>query len=116
VCRHLLNCVSGPNTAFANTLINPARDDDPDAEQNVPRKYNSRPYAACAAYLRGLFDGMQQVKIVDLKDTFCPPPTTETDQLRLIIEEWIRDNPKNLNVSVAWAVPLALSLAFQCPK
>ncbi len=35
---------------------------------------NSRPYTACVAYLRGLFDGMQQAKIVEgLKNTFCPP-------------------------------------------
>jgi hypothetical protein len=78
---------------------------------------NSRPYTACVAYLRGLFDGMQQAKIVeDLKNTFCPPVTAETDQLRLIIEGWVRDNPKNLGVSVGWAVPVALSLAFPCPR
>jgi len=78
---------------------------------------NTRPYTACVAYLRGLFDGMQQARIVeDLKSTFCPPPTAETDQLRLIIEGWVRDNPKNLSVSVGWAVPLALSLAFSCPR
>jgi hypothetical protein len=72
---------------------------------------------ACVAYLRGLFDGMQQARIVeDLKNIFCPPPTAETDQLRLIIEGWVRDNPKNLSVSVGWAVPLALSLAFSCPR
>jgi hypothetical protein len=77
----------------------------------------SRPYAACLAYLRGLFDGMQQAKIVDdLKNTFCPPPTAESDTLRLIIDRWVADNPNNLNVSVAWAAPLALSLAFQCPR
>jgi Rap1a immunity proteins len=78
---------------------------------------NSRSYTACVAYLRGLFDGMQQAKIVeDLKNTFCPPVTAETDQLRLIIEGWVRDNPKNLSVSVGWAVPAALSLAFPCPR
>jgi Ssp1 endopeptidase immunity protein Rap1a len=78
---------------------------------------NSRPYTACVAYLRGLFDGMQQAKIVEgLKNTFCPPATAETDQLRLIVEGWVRDNPKNLSVSVGWAAPLALSLAFPCPK
>jgi hypothetical protein len=77
---------------------------------------NSRSYTACVAYLRGLFDGMQQAKIVDLKDTFCPPPTADAGQLRLIIEEWVRDNPKNVNTSVGWAVPAALSLAFQCPR
>jgi Rap1a immunity proteins len=59
---------------------------------------SSRPYTACVAYLRGLFDGMQQVKIVEgLKNTFCPPVTAETDQLRLIVEGWVRDNPKNLS-------------------
>jgi hypothetical protein len=78
---------------------------------------NTRQYAACAAYLRGLFDGMQQVKVMeDLKNTFCPPPTAETDQLRLIVEGWVRDNPKDLSVSVGWAAPLALSLAFSCPR
>jgi hypothetical protein len=78
---------------------------------------HSRSYTACVAYLRGLFDGMQQAKIVeDLKNTFCPPVTAETDQLRLIIEGWVRDNPKNLSVSVGWAVPAALSLAFPCPR
>ena len=44
------------------------------------------------------------------------PVTAETDQLRLIVEGWVRDNPKNLGVSAGWAVPLALSLAFPCPK
>ena len=78
---------------------------------------NSRPYTACVAYLRGLFDGMQQAKIVEgLKNTFCPPVTAETDQLRLIVDGWVRDNPKNLSVSVGWAAPVALSLAFPCPK
>ncbi len=34
---------------------------------------NSRPYTACVAYLRGLFDGMQQAKIVeDLKKHLLP--------------------------------------------
>src|SRR5262245_65813880 len=46
---------------------------------------NTRSYAVCMAYLRGLFDGMQQAKIVeDLKSTFCPPLTPDLDQIRLI--------------------------------
>jgi len=45
------------------------------------------------AYLRGLFDGMQQAKIVeDMKSTFCPLATPDLDQIRLIIEQWVRDN------------------------
>jgi hypothetical protein len=36
------------------------------------------------------------------------------DQIRLIIEQWVRDNPKNAGVSVGWAGPLALSQAFPC--
>ena len=76
---------------------------------------NTRPYAICTAYLRGLFDGMQQAKIVeDMKGTFCPPVTPDLDQIRLIIEQWLRDNPKNSGVSLGWAGPLALSLAFPC--
>ncbi|TMK21063.1 MAG: hypothetical protein E6G75_03445 [Alphaproteobacteria bacterium] len=76
---------------------------------------NSRSYAVCMAYLRGLFDGMQQAKIVeDLKSTFCPPPSPDLEQIRLIIEQWVRDNPKNASVTVGWAGPLALSLAFPC--
>jgi len=76
---------------------------------------NTRSYAVCMAYLRGLFDGMQQAKIVeDTKSTFCPPQTPDLDQIRLIIEQWVRDNPKNAGVSVGWAGPLALSLAFPC--
>jgi len=76
---------------------------------------NSRSYAVCMAYLRGLFDGMQQAKIVeDTKSTFCPPLTPDLEQIRLIIEQWVRDNPKNTGVSVGWAGPLALSLAFPC--
>jgi hypothetical protein len=76
---------------------------------------NTRPYAVCMAYLRGLFDGMQQAKIVeDMKSTFCPPVTPDLDQLRLIIEQWVRDNPKNPSVSLGWAGPVALSLAFPC--
>jgi hypothetical protein len=76
---------------------------------------NTRPYAVCMAYLRGLFDGMQQAKIVeDMKSTFCPPVTPDLDQLRLIIEQWVRDNSKNPSVSLGWAGPVALSLAFPC--
>jgi hypothetical protein len=76
---------------------------------------NTRSYAVCMAYLRGLFDGMQQAKIVeDTKSTFCPPQTPDLEQIRLIIEQWVRDNPKNAGVSVGWAGPLALSLAFPC--
>jgi hypothetical protein len=76
---------------------------------------NTRSYAVCMAYLRGLFDGMQQAKIVeDTKSTFCPPLTPDLDQIRLIIDQWVRDNPKNAGVSVGWAGPLALSRAFPC--
>jgi hypothetical protein len=43
---------------------------------------NTRSYAVCMAYLRGLFDGMQQAKIVeDTKNTFCPPQTPDLDQI-----------------------------------
>jgi hypothetical protein len=78
-------------------------------------KQNSLQYTVCVAYLRGLFDGMQQAKVVEnTKDTFCPPVTPDLDQLRLIIEKWVTDNPKDNKVSVAWAAPMALSLAFPC--
>src|SRR5262249_40831522 len=37
---------------------------------------NTRSYAVCMAYLRGLFDGMQQAKIVEhTNNTFGPPQT-----------------------------------------
>ena len=73
------------------------------------------PYTVCAAYLRGLFDGMQQAKMVEkTKDTFCPPATHDLDQLRLVIEKWVMDNPKDTKVSVGWAAPMAFSLAFPC--
>jgi Rap1a immunity proteins len=76
---------------------------------------NSSQYAVCLAYLRGLFDGMQQAKLVEkTKDTFCPPPTPDLDQLRLVIEKWVLDNPKEDRVSIGWAAPLALSRAFPC--
>src|SRR6266446_7238895 len=59
---------------------------------------NSRPYTACVAYLRGLFDGMQQAKIVEgLKNTFCPPVTasphgaTISSGLRLCGTSWQRN-------------------------
>ena len=62
-----------------------------------------------------LFDGMQQAKMVEkTKDTFCPPATPDLDQLRLVIEKWVTDNPKDNKVSVGWAAPMALSLAFPC--
>src|SRR5262249_61070093 len=47
---------------------------------------NSRPYTACVAYLRGLFDGMQQAKIVEgLKNTFWRPVTAGTVHLRVLV-------------------------------
>jgi len=48
------------------------------------------------------------------KDTFCPPATPDLDQLRLVIEKWVTDNPKDTKVSVGWATPMAFSLAFPC--
>ncbi len=40
-------------------------------------------YALCLGYLRGLFDGMQQAKIVEnTKNTFCPPATPDLDQMK----------------------------------
>src|SRR5262249_61796668 len=37
---------------------------------------NTRSYAVCMAYLRGLFDGMQEAQIVEAtRTTFCPPQT-----------------------------------------
>lgn len=78
-------------------------------------KPNSLQYTVCVAYLRGLFDGMQQAKMVEnTKDTFCPPATPDLDQLRLVIEKWVTDNPKDNKVTVGWAAPMAFSLAFPC--
>jgi hypothetical protein len=78
-------------------------------------KINTSQYAICVAYLRGLFDGMQQAKLVDTtKDTFCPPTIPDLDQLRLIIEKWVLDNPTETKVTVGFAAPMALSLAFPC--
>jgi Rap1a immunity proteins len=78
-------------------------------------KPNSLQHAVCLAYLRGLFDGMQQAKIVEeTKNNFCPPPSPDLDQMKLIIEQWVQNNPKNTSVSIGWAAPLALSLAFPC--
>jgi hypothetical protein len=55
--------------------------------------------------------GMQQAEIVeDLKNTSCPPVTAETDQLRLIVERWVQENPKTLARLLAWAVPQFLLL------
>jgi hypothetical protein len=78
-------------------------------------KINTSQYAICVAYLRGLFDGMQQAKLVDTtKDTFCPPATPDLDQLRLIIDKWVHDNPTETKVTVGFAAPMAFSLAFPC--
>jgi len=50
---------------------------------------------------RGLFDGMQQAKIVEeTKNSFCPPPSPDLDQMKLIIEQWVQNNPKNTSVSI----------------
>ena len=103
---------------FAETKQSPPLSIQPETKQSAPLSIqpgttmltlnkmcqenpNSRSYAVCMAYLRGLFDGMQQAKIVeDTKNTFCPPQTPDLDQIRLIIEQWVRDNPKNAGVSV----------------
>jgi hypothetical protein len=78
-------------------------------------KNNTSQYAICMAYLRGLLDGMQQAKLVDTtKDTFCPPAVPDFDQLRLIIEKWVHDNPTETKVTVGFAAPMALFLAFPC--
>src|SRR5262245_65428701 len=74
---------------------------------------NTRSYAVCMAYLRGLFDGMQQAKIVeDTKSTFCPPQTPDLDQIRLIIEQWVGEDIKIDGVSVGWSGPHSLMLHF----
>jgi hypothetical protein len=78
-------------------------------------KTNSSQYAVCMAYLRGLFDGMQQAKMLEnTKDTFCPPATPDLDRLRVVIQKWVLDNPKDTKVSVGRAAPIALALAFPC--
>jgi hypothetical protein len=74
-------------------------------------------YAVCLGYLRGLFDGMQQAKMVEnTKNTFCPPAIPDLDQMKAVIDQWVRDNPKQTGVSLGWAAPQALSLAFPCDK
>jgi hypothetical protein len=75
------------------------------------------PYAGCLGYLRGLFDGMQQAKVVEnTKNTFCPPATPDLDQMKAVIDQWVRDNSKQTGVSLGWAAPQALSLEFPCDK
>ena len=74
-------------------------------------------YAVCLGYLRGLFDGMQQAKMVEnMKNTFCPPAIPDLDQMKAVIDQWVRDNPKQTSVSLGWAAPQILTLAFPCDK
>jgi hypothetical protein len=82
-------------------------------------KPNTLQYALCLGYLRGLFDGMRQAKLVqNTKNTFCAPATPDLDQMWEVIDQWIRDNPKQTGVSLGWAAPeaLALALAFPCDR
>jgi hypothetical protein len=80
-------------------------------------KPNTLQYALCLGYLRGLFDGMQQARMVEnTKNTFCPPATFDLDQMKAVIDQWVRDNPKQTSVSLGWAAPQVLALAFPCDK
>jgi hypothetical protein len=72
--------------------------------------------ALCGFYVRGFLEGMLLGAGIGAK-VFCPPEAgISAPQARLIIEKYMRENPKALNAQVGAVAGAALITAFPCKK
>ena len=70
-------------------------------------------------YLNGIIDGYQ-IRSFEADrglQALCPPAAgIENEQMKLIVEKWLRDHPGNLGESARMPVVLALAQAFPCRR
>jgi hypothetical protein len=72
---------------------------------------------SCNAYVSGFAEGLLIGKLMSEGGLgFCPPPQGLSGlQVRLIVENWMRQHPKALNESAGKASMAALITAYPCP-
>lgn len=72
----------------------------------------------CSYYIKGLIEGMLFGSITARETVgYCPPKEgLSTEQGRLIIEKYMRDNPRLLNEQASVIAGAAMLLAFPCKK
>jgi hypothetical protein len=70
------------------------------------------------AYIHGLVDGITMgVASGKFPRAYCPPESgISTEQARLIVEKFFRNNPEQLHVDAGLVAGLAIIQAFPCAK
>jgi hypothetical protein len=71
---------------------------------------------SCTAYVSGFAEGLLIGKLMSEGGLgFCPPQDLSALQVRLIVENWMRQHPKALNEPARKAAMAALFTAYPCP-
>jgi hypothetical protein len=71
---------------------------------------------SCSAWVSGFVEGLLVGKLLpEAGLTFCPPKDLSGLQARLLVENWIRQHPKELNEQASKVSMAALLTAYPCP-
>jgi hypothetical protein len=68
-----------------------------------------------SGFQSGIISSQNLAQVNKLKPTSCIPYNVTEDQAKLIIEKFLRDNPRYMQLSAAMVAAYALLIAFPCP-
>jgi hypothetical protein len=68
-----------------------------------------------SGFQAGMFSSQELARANKLKPASCIPNSVTGDQARLIIEKFMRDNPRYKQLSAEMIAAYALEIAFPCP-
>jgi Rap1a immunity proteins len=74
-------------------------------------------FVRCMAYLEGANDMLTMVMAFTAPGRYCPPARgMSNDQIRRIVQKWIRDHPEEMSESARGVVFTALMKTFPCSR
>ena len=68
-----------------------------------------------SGFQAGIISSQNLAQVNKLKPASCIPYDVTGDQAKLIIEKFLRDNPRYMQLSAAMVAAYALLIAFPCP-
>ena len=111
VCAFL---ISSPRSAHAFTGLELLRQ----CEGREPEGRGALGEIICLAYLNGIIDGYQvgTIRLDATQRPLCPPADgIVNEQMKLIVEKWLRDHPGDLHLPARVLVVIALAQGVPLP-
>ena len=70
----------------------------------------------CTGFILGIFRGIEVYDAIKETRTFCATDQVTVEQSLLIVQQYLRQNPKMMDKPAEWGVVAALVDAFPCAK